>query len=152
MADRLNGAAASPAAGERPYAGVRILDMTHTLGSYAGRLFADLGAEVIRVEPPGGLPDRRRMTSGTLSEARFAFLNASKKSVEIDLNSDGGRAQFARLAREARIGFLERGDYNPSLELALSVAAVFNVPIELLFSFKPFPSVAETLLGQGDSL
>jgi DNA-binding XRE family transcriptional regulator len=50
------------------------------------------------------------------------------------------------------IGFLERGDYNPSLELALSVAAVFNVPIELLFSFKPFPSVAETLLGQGDSL
>ena len=50
------------------------------------------------------------------------------------------------------IGFLERGDYNPSLELALSVAAVFNVPIELLFSFKLFPSVAETLLGQGDSL
>jgi DNA-binding XRE family transcriptional regulator len=50
------------------------------------------------------------------------------------------------------IGFLERGDYNPSLELALSVAAVFNVPVELLFSFKPFPSVAETLLGQGDSV
>ena len=48
------------------------------------------------------------------------------------------------------IGFLERGDYNPSLELALNVAAAFKVPIELLFSFKPFPSVAETLLGQGD--
>jgi len=49
------------------------------------------------------------------------------------------------------IGFLERGDYNPSLELALNIAAVFKVPVELLFSFKPFPSVAETLLGQGDS-
>ena len=49
------------------------------------------------------------------------------------------------------IGFLERGDYSPSLELALNVAAVFQVPVELLFSFKPFPSVAETLLGQGDS-
>ena len=48
------------------------------------------------------------------------------------------------------IGFLERGDYNPSLELALKVAEVFGVPVELLFSFKPFPSVAETLLGQGD--
>ena len=48
------------------------------------------------------------------------------------------------------IGFLERGDYNPSLELALNIAAVFKVPVELLFSFKPFPSVAETLLGQGD--
>ena len=49
------------------------------------------------------------------------------------------------------IGFLERGDYNPSLELALNIAAEFKVPVELLFSFKPFPSVAETLLGQGDS-
>ena len=46
------------------------------------------------------------------------------------------------------IGFLERGDYNPSLELALRVAQVFKVPIEVLFSFKPFPSVAEALLGQ----
>ena len=48
------------------------------------------------------------------------------------------------------IGFLERGDYNPSLELALNIAAVFKVPIELLFSFRPFPGVAETLLGQKD--
>ena len=48
------------------------------------------------------------------------------------------------------IGFLERGDYNPSLELALKVAEVFGVPVELLFSFRPFPSVAATLLGQGD--
>ena len=49
------------------------------------------------------------------------------------------------------IGFLERGDYNPSLELALNVAAVFKLPVELMFSFRPFPSVAATLLGQGDS-
>ena len=48
------------------------------------------------------------------------------------------------------IGFLERGDYNPSLELALNVAAVFGLPVELLFSFRPFPSMAETLRGQGD--
>lgn len=48
------------------------------------------------------------------------------------------------------IGFLERGDYKPSLELAMRVAEVFNAPVELLFSFRPFPSVAETLLGQGD--
>jgi DNA-binding XRE family transcriptional regulator len=48
------------------------------------------------------------------------------------------------------IGFLERGDYNPSLELALNIATVFKVPVELLFSFRPFPSVAESLLDQGD--
>jgi DNA-binding XRE family transcriptional regulator len=49
------------------------------------------------------------------------------------------------------IGFLERGDYNPSLELALQIADVFKVPVELMFSFRPFPSMAETLLGQGDA-
>jgi DNA-binding XRE family transcriptional regulator len=48
------------------------------------------------------------------------------------------------------IGFLERGDYNPSLELALNISQVFKIPVELLFSFKPFPSVAAALLGQGD--
>jgi len=40
---------------------------------------------------------------------------------------------------------LERGDYKPSLELALKVAAYFDVPVELLFSFHPFESVADTL-------
>lgn len=43
------------------------------------------------------------------------------------------------------IGYLERGDYKPSLELALKVAAYFDVPVELLFSFHPFESVADTL-------
>jgi DNA-binding XRE family transcriptional regulator len=53
-------------------------------------------------------------------------------------------------ANPQTIGFLERGDYNPSLELALAVAEVFKVPIELLFAFRPFPSVAEALLSKGD--
>jgi len=43
------------------------------------------------------------------------------------------------------IGFLERGDYKPSLELALSMAEVFGVSVELLFSFHPFPSLSQTL-------
>ena len=43
------------------------------------------------------------------------------------------------------IGYLERGDYKPSLELAMKIAAYFSVPIELLFSFHPFESVADAL-------
>ncbi len=43
------------------------------------------------------------------------------------------------------IGFLERGDYKPSLELALLMAGVFGVTVELLFSFEPFPSLSQTL-------
>ncbi len=49
------------------------------------------------------------------------------------------------------IGFLERGDYNPSLELRAEHQPGVRVPVELLFSFKPFPSVAQALLGQGNT-
>jgi putative transcriptional regulator len=43
------------------------------------------------------------------------------------------------------IGYLERGDYSPSLELAMKIAEQFEVPVELLFSLQPFPSVAAAL-------
>lgn len=43
------------------------------------------------------------------------------------------------------IGYLERGDYKPSLELAMNIAAYFGVPVELIFSFQRFESVADTL-------
>ncbi|MCC2975808.1 helix-turn-helix transcriptional regulator [Sphingomonas sp. PL-96] len=48
------------------------------------------------------------------------------------------------------IGYLERGDYKPSLELAMKIAGVFDVPIELLFSFSPFPPVADALRRAGE--
>ena len=44
------------------------------------------------------------------------------------------------------IGFLERGDYKPSLELALKIARQFNVPVEAIFSLSPFPPLAELVL------
>lgn len=43
------------------------------------------------------------------------------------------------------IGYLERGDYNPSLELAMKLSDLFGVPIEALFSFEPFESVASLI-------
>ena len=47
------------------------------------------------------------------------------------------------------IGYLERGDYSPSCELALKIAAYFNVPLEAVFSLRPFRPLAETLGGAG---
>ncbi len=88
----------------QPWSDIRILDLTHWLGSYCGRLFADLGAEVIRIEPPEGLADRRRMTRG-----EFAFLNATKRSIVLDLAAQDGRARFADLAATAQAVLLERG-------------------------------------------
>lgn len=45
------------------------------------------------------------------------------------------------------IGFLERGSYAPSVELALRLAGVFGVPVDALFSLQPFPSLAQQLGG-----
>lgn len=87
----------------QPYTGIRILDLTHWLGSYTGRLFADLGAEVVRVEPPGGLADRARATAG-----EFAFLNASKHSTTMELEGEDGFTRFLRLAADAQAVLLER--------------------------------------------
>ena len=41
------------------------------------------------------------------------------------------------------IGYIERGDYNPSLELALTIAELFRLPIEAIFSFKPMTPLSE---------
>ncbi len=41
------------------------------------------------------------------------------------------------------IGYLERGEYNPSLELALRIAAFFDLPVETVFSIEPFPRISD---------
>jgi putative transcriptional regulator len=48
------------------------------------------------------------------------------------------------------IGYLERGDYKPSLELAMKIARHFGVPVEMLFSFQRFEPIATTLKRAGD--
>lgn len=108
----MNTTAASPGSAPahpapRPYDGVRLLDLTHWLGRYATRLFADLGAEIIRVEPPDGLPDRA--AAGEAAAYAFAFFNASKKSVTLDLERNSGRDAFAQLVRQSQIVMLESG-------------------------------------------
>jgi benzylsuccinate CoA-transferase BbsE subunit len=71
----------------QPYTGVTILDFTYELGSYATRLFADLGATVIRIESEDGAVDRKQINESTNIEARlmaantFAFRNASKTAL-----------------------------------------------------------------------
>lgn len=43
------------------------------------------------------------------------------------------------------VGYLERGDYNPSLELALRISKFFDLPVEMIFSLEPFPSLSDQL-------
>jgi len=106
----------------RPYDGVRILDFTRELGSYAARLFADLGAEVIRIERPAGRGDRR--TPPTLAGVDpasggipYAFLNANKKSVAVDLDKPAGREIFRDLLASSHVVIYEPGEAH-GVELA----------------------------------
>jgi crotonobetainyl-CoA:carnitine CoA-transferase CaiB-like acyl-CoA transferase len=72
-----------------PLAGLRVLDFGHTvMGPTAGLILADLGAEVIRIEPaPGGDPTRKLKGFGT---GYFPFFNRNKKSVAINLKTPEG--------------------------------------------------------------
>ena len=50
------------------------------------------------------------------------------------------------------IGYLERGEYNASLELALKLAAHFGLPVEMVFSLKKFPALSEALLAASKNM
>ena len=83
-------------------AGVRILDLTWVLGGpFASYLLAQLGAEIIKVEPPSG--DLARAFPPHYFEGDSAFflsINRGKKSLALDLKNPQGRAAFYDLARK----------------------------------------------------
>ena len=94
----------------KPLNGVKVIDLTHMLaGPYAGMVLADLGAEVVKVEPLGS----GEMTRGLLKNdpnysfknfgAYFLTLNRNKKSVSIDLKNKKGLEVFYDLVRSADV-------------------------------------------------
>ncbi len=87
----------------------RVLDLTDATGSACGRILADLGAGVIKIEPPGGDPDRRigPFYHDTADEERSLHWfshNLNKKSITLDITSTDGQELFRRLVIHA--GFL----------------------------------------------
>jgi crotonobetainyl-CoA:carnitine CoA-transferase CaiB-like acyl-CoA transferase len=86
----------------KPLAGLTVLEFSHTImGPCAGLLFADLGADVIKVEPaPSG--DHTRKLPG-FAAGFFAGFNRNKRSIAVDLKHSGGQAVMHRLAKRADI-------------------------------------------------
>ena len=87
-----------------PLDGVRVIDVTTFLaGPYATRVLADLGAEVIKVEPPAGDPTRGGWMGGGHAPAYWQQLHRGRKSVVLDLKDDAGKAAFRRLVATADV-------------------------------------------------
>jgi crotonobetainyl-CoA:carnitine CoA-transferase CaiB-like acyl-CoA transferase len=81
---------------EGPLAGIRILEVgTMLAGPYATMLLADLGAEVIKIEPPGGEISR------SVGDTYFASLNRNKSSICLDMNSVAGQQRLGELVAES---------------------------------------------------
>jgi len=84
----------------------RVLDLTDGRGALAGMILADLGADVVRVEPPGGSAARRdgpRLSSGPEAERSLAFAayDRNKRSVVLELGRSEGRDRFLALVAGA---------------------------------------------------
>ena len=86
-----------------PLAGLRVVDMADGKGEMCGRYLADLGAEVILVEPPGGAPTRVREPRHDGVSLYFATHQANKLGVVIDVAELEGRDILMRLLATADI-------------------------------------------------
>jgi len=84
-----------------PLNGIRVLEFTHAvMGPTTGLLLADMGAEVIHVEPPQGDETRRLKGFGT---GYFPFYSRNKKSLAVDIKNEQGKEIIYQLAKNADV-------------------------------------------------
>lgn len=111
----------SHAAKNLPLTGLRVVELGHYIAApFATRLLADLGAEVIKVEPPEGDPVRGWGSVKDGHPVWFSVHGRNKLSVTLDLKSDDGKAKLRKLCARAdalvenfRPGYLERLGLGP---------------------------------------
>jgi crotonobetainyl-CoA:carnitine CoA-transferase CaiB-like acyl-CoA transferase len=116
---------------KRPSAleGLRVLDVTQVMaGPFAAMMLADLGADVIKIEPPSGDSTRQMPGASGSDSPSFNAVNRGKRGISVDLKSAKGRELVARLAQSADI-FVE--NYRPG------VMAAFGLGYDALSASNP---------------
>jgi len=108
----------------RPFSELVVVEIAGSVaGAYAGKLFSDFGAKVLKVEPPGGDPAR---WTGALTQsgvsAAFEYLNTGKSSVAIDANTATGRGLLRELSLKADV-IIESFSPGPAAPLADEITA-----------------------------
>src|SRR6266699_904205 len=88
-------------------AGMRVLDVAEPLGACVSRILGDLGADVIKVEPPGGDPGRHLSPLLTTGQGRlslpFVHANVNKRSIVLDLEQRQDQERFRLLAAQSDV-------------------------------------------------
>ena len=135
----------------------RILDLTDRRAAFCGRLLADYGADVVKVEPPAG--DESRRLGPFLDDVQddehsldFLFYNTNKRSVTLDLEIEEGRALFRRLAADADV-IIESFSRNYLSDRGIGYDALrADNPGLIMASVTPFGCTGEWADYQGDDL
>ena len=120
----------SPAALE----GIRVLDVTQVMaGPFCAMMLADLGAAVIKVEPPAGDSTRQMPGASGTDSPSFNAVNRGKRSIVLNLKTAEGRTVFARLAQSSDI-LIE--NYRPGVmtSLGLGYAALSAANPRLIYA------------------
>src|SRR2546428_9395639 len=88
----------------KPLDGLRVIDLTQAMAApYCTMNLADLGADVIKVEPPGGEEQRRGATSRHGHSGSFMAINRNKRGITLDLKTPEGVAVMHRLGCTADV-------------------------------------------------
>jgi crotonobetainyl-CoA:carnitine CoA-transferase CaiB-like acyl-CoA transferase len=88
--------------------GYRVLDISAEMGAFCGKFLRDLGLDVIKIEPPKGDPLRSHPPfaeghDNPEGSLRFAYLNAGKQGITLDLEKPGGRELLLKLVEQADV-------------------------------------------------
>ena len=134
---------------QMPFAGIRVIEFTHmVMGPTCGMVLADLGAEVIKIEPLTGDNTRRLMGSGA---GFFAMFNRNKKSIALDLHTPGGLEAAHKLIATADI-VIENFKPGAMAKLGLDYAALSRLNERLIYvghkGFLPGPYDHRTALDE----
>jgi crotonobetainyl-CoA:carnitine CoA-transferase CaiB-like acyl-CoA transferase len=117
-----------------PLSGIRVIDLTRVLaGPFATQSLGDLGAEVLKIEPPGGGDETRHFPPFVDGESHyFLGVNRNKKSLVVDLRQEEGKEILRRLAADSDI-LVE--NYRPGVmdRLGLGYAALSEINPRLIY-------------------
>ena len=138
-----------------PLAGLRVIELCDELGQYAGKLLADLGADVTKVEPPEGSTARGvgpfvRDIPGPNRSLNFWYHNTNKRSVVLDYaNDESDRARLCALVDSADI-LIEDRPPGTLADLGLGYAALSqqepDISAEVSANLKIIREAGESLM------